>query len=188
MLTRAQVTLGILAGGQARRLGGADKALVQLGGQSLLSRTLAAMGTGYAGILISYNGSDPRVVESGAHVVPDLRRDFPGPLAGLEALLHSTESEWLLTLPVDLCDIPVDLAETLIRSVDAQGKGVALRDADGLQPLIALWPVRAGRLASTAALNAGERAVHAVIQTMQFEIRDISPWRLGNLNTPADFE
>lgn len=188
MLTRAQVTLGILAGGQARRLGGADKALVQLGGESLLSRTLAAMGAGYAGTLISYNGSDRRVLASGALVVPDLRADFPGPLAGLEALLHSAESEWLLTLPVDLRDIPADLAETLSRSIKSEGEGVALRDADGLQPLIALWPVRAGRLATTAALNGGERAVHTLIQAMQFHIQDISPWRLGNLNTPADFE
>jgi molybdopterin-guanine dinucleotide biosynthesis protein A len=188
MLTRANVTLGILAGGQARRLGGVDKALVQLNGDSLLSRTLAAFGTGYAGILVSYNSSDPRVGELGAQVVPDLRRGFPGPLAGLEALLHAADSEWLLTVPVDLRDIPADLAETLSRSIDRQGQGVALRDADGLQPLIALWPVRAGRSAATAALDAGERAVHAVIQAMQFQIHDISPWRLGNLNTPADFE
>ena len=43
MLARDQVTLGILAGGQARRMGGVDKALLTYHGTSLLSRTLTAL-------------------------------------------------------------------------------------------------------------------------------------------------
>lgn len=189
MPTRSRITLGILAGGQALRLGGADKALVEFEGQTLLSRMLVAMGADFAETLVSYNGSDPRIGESGARAVPDLRAHFPGPLAGLEALLQAANSDWLLSLPVDLRYVPTDLAETLCRELEAHGaKGVVVRDADGLQPLIALWPVREGRLAASAALNAGERAVHSVLHLMQFRIHDISPRRLGNLNTPSDFE
>ena len=190
MLTLGRITLGILAGGQARRLAGVDKAFVQFEGQSLLSRTLIALGTGYAEVLISYNGADDRIVASGARALPDLRTGFPGPLAGMESLLHAATSEWLLTIPVDLRDIPADLPEALCRELemDTECRGVAVSDADGLQPLVALWPVRTGRSATAAALDAGDRAVHRLLQSLQFRIHDISPWRLGNLNTPSDFE
>lgn len=190
MLTRDQITLGILAGGQARRLGGVDKAFAQFEGRSLLTRTLDAMGTGYAQVLISYNGSDERIVEFGTSAVPDLRGHFPGPLAGLESLLHAASTEWLLTIPVDLRDIPDAIPEILCRQLGTgpEGEGVAISDADGLQPLVALWPVRAARPATTAALEAGDRAAHRLVQSMQFRIHNISPCRLGNLNTPSDFE
>ena len=190
MLTRDQLTLGILAGGQARRLGGVDKAFAQFQGQALLTRALAALGTGYAQTLISYNGNDERIARFGGAAVPDLRGHFPGPLAGLESLLRVASSEWLLTIPVDLRDIPGDLPEILCGELGSNpvGEGVAIGDADGLQPLVALWRVSTSRSATTAALDAGERAAHRLVHSMQFRIRDISPWRLGNLNLPADFE
>jgi molybdopterin-guanine dinucleotide biosynthesis protein A len=190
VITRDRITLGILAGGQARRLGGADKAFVPLEGQALLSRTLAALGTGYADVLVSYNGSDFRVREYPVAVVPDLRADFPGPMAGIESLLQATGSEWLLTVPVDLRDVPLGVAESLCNELasDPTANGVNILDADGLQPLLALWRVSAAREAATAALDAGEGAVHRLQRSLQFRSHDISPCRLGNLNTPDDFE
>ena len=188
MLTRGQVTLGILAGGRGQRLGGVDKAFAQFQGESLLSRTLDALGIGFAEVLVSYNGSDQRILESGARAVPDLRADFPGPMAGLESLLHAAGSEWLLSVPVDLRDIPAGLPETLFRALEMGGQGVAVRDADGLQPLVGLWPVQAGRRAATAALDAGRGAVHELVQAMQLRVHELPSCRLGNLNSPSDFE
>ena len=188
MLTRGQVSLGILAGGQGRRLGGADKAFIEFDGEPLLSRTLAALGSGFAETLVSYNGSDQRILESAARIVPDLRVDFPGPLAGLESLLHAASCEWLLTVPVDLREIPGELAEGLFRALEAGGPGVVVRDGDGLQPLVALWPVRESRIAVSAALDANNRAVQELVQSMQFRVHELSSWRLGNLNSPSDFE
>jgi molybdopterin-guanine dinucleotide biosynthesis protein A len=190
MLTRGQISLGILAGGQALRLGGADKAFAQFQGRSLLARTLDALGSGYPQVLISYNGADDGVVSSAGLVVPDLRADFPGPLAGIESLLQATNGDWLLTIPVDLKEIPDDLVESLCRvqAADADGHGAAVLDADGLQPLVALWPVSAARVACAAALDAGDAAVLGVLKSMHFRIADISPFRLGNLNAPTDFE
>ncbi len=170
MLTRGQVSLGILAGGQGRRLGGADKAFVEFQGKPLLSRTLAALGAGFAEVLVSYNGSDPRMSGYALRVAPDLRAGFPGPLAGLEALLHAATREWLLTVPVDLREIPEGLPEILLRSIETEGRGLAVRDADGLQPLVALWPVREGLAAVSAALNADHRAVNQLQQSMRFGV------------------
>lgn len=189
MPKRQRITLGILAGGQARRLGGADKAVAQFLGQPLLARTLAALGDKYGQVLVSYNGSDAEVLNGSAKVVRDLRSGFPGPLAGIESLLAASTGEWLLTVPVDLLDIPQDLLETLCAAIenDDSDVGAALRDADGSQPLVALWPVGIARYAVATALDAGFGAVHGVQQQLGFRERDISPQRLGNLNSPADF-
>jgi molybdopterin-guanine dinucleotide biosynthesis protein A len=185
---RDQITVGILAGGQARRLAGADKAGRQFRGQSLLARTLESLGEGFAATLLSHNGVPGAIIPDGMRVLADLRPGFPGPLAGLEALLQATATPWLLTLPVDLRDPPPGLPELLSAAQAGSDAGVVLADADGLQPLVALWPVPASRLATSQALAAGQLAVHALVSRLAMRVHDISPSRLGNLNTPADFE
>ena len=66
--------------------------------------------------------------------------------------------------------------------------GCTLSDADGLQPLVGLWKVAALGPSISAALDTGERAAHRWIAANSLPVHDISPWRLGNLNTAADFE
>jgi len=185
MLARPQVALGILAGGQASRMGGVDKAMARHAGESLAARTLAALGSGYATALLSYNRGDIEGLD--LRVVPDLRPDFRGPLAGIEALLANCDAPWLLSVPVDLGDIPDDLFERL-RACAGEGQGVRARDADGVQPLVALWPVAASRAAVGAALDAAQGAVHRVQDALGFANCELSPWRFGNLNTPADLQ
>jgi molybdopterin-guanine dinucleotide biosynthesis protein A len=184
-VSRGAITLGVLAGGQALRLDGADKALRLYRGRPLAQRCLDALGEGFADTLASYNGAG--TLPSPLRAVPDRRGGYPGPLAGVDALLAASSSQWLLTVPVDLVELPADLVERLLaRAHDDQG--VAARDADGSQPLVALWPVASSRAAVTAALDAGERAVHRAQQALGFSMCDLSPLRLGNLNTPADFD
>lgn len=186
MITRGDVTLGILAGGRATRLGGVDKAFVEFRGRRLLERTLDMAGNGFAARLASHPGEGNRFRELGLLAVRDLRPGFPGPLAGIEALLARCQGEWLLTLPVDLRDIPANLCEKLLAT--NPGQGAFVRDAEGCQPLACLWPVPATRTVVKAALDRGEGAVHEVAATLGLAILDISPLRLGNLNSPSDFE
>ena len=185
MIDFEQITLGILAGGRALRLDGADKALLTLGNETLLERTLRGFPGNYFERLLSYNRAAASAPAPGLRVIPDERPDFPGPLAALEALAAACRSPWLLTVPVDCRDVPESLASGLIARVGPDG--VLLRDADGLQPLIALWRVDALRPAIAAAFAAGEFAVHRLTLRLDLRSHDISPARLGNLNTPADF-
>ena len=185
MPARDQISLGILAGGQGLRLGGADKASVRFNGADLLSRALEAAGPGFHETLLSYNGSDPRAARPGLSWVPDIRPGHPGPLAGLESLLTKTRATWLLTLPVDLRDASPDVLQLLCDSPDGRA---FIRDADGLQPLVAIWPVADTLRLVSGALDAGNRAVHPMLRQLDMVELDISPARLGNLNTPHDFE
>ncbi len=185
MPARDQISLGILAGGQGQRLGGADKATVRFHGQDLLSRTLAAAGTGFLETLLSYNGSDPHVARPGVTWVRDIRPGNPGPLAGLESLLSTARGAWLLTLPIDLRDTTPEVLQRLCDS--PRGRAV-IRDSEGLQPLVAIWPVAEALQLVSRDLDAGDRAVHFLLPRLDMVELDISPARLGNLNTPHDFE
>lgn len=188
MVAASQVSLGILAGGRASRLGGIDKALQPFAGTTLLARALDAFPETFAERLLSYNREPGDYLSgSGLRIVPDLRVGALGPLAALEALFHSCRTPWLVSVPVDIRDWPPALASGLIESVGQGQAGVALKDADGLQPLVGLWNVPALAASVSAALDAGERAVHRWLAAHQIPVHDISPWRLGNLNSRADF-
>lgn len=180
-----RITLGILAGGRATRLDGADKALLQIAGESLLDRSLRAFPENYCERLLSYNRTVATALPVGLRAVKDQRRDFPGPLAALEALSTACRSPWLLTVPVDCRDIPTALAKDMVGAIGRDG--AVLHDVDGMQPLLALWRVEALRPAVAAAFEAGELAVHKLVAGLDLRVHDISPRRLGNLNTPADF-
>lgn len=185
MPSRKHATLGILAGGRGLRLGGADKAFLQVEGKPQLQRILDSMTAGFAATLVSYNGLPPGDSRwSGLHWVKDTREDFPGPLAGLEALLAQARTPWLLTVPVDLAWPARRIAGTLL----AGKGGRVLEDADGLQPLVALWPVASALAAVRLALDHGERAVHDLLDPLGMERASIAPQRIGNLNTSQDLE
>ncbi len=166
-------------------MGGANKALLEVDGQPQLQRILQAMGEGFAQTLVSYNEAPPRDSRwSGLHWLPDLRTGFNGPLAGLETLLMHTRTPWLLTVPVDLAR-PTRLDPELLMA--GQG-GRVLVDGDGRQPLVALWPVADTLFVVRTALDRGERAAHAVLETLGLESVSIEPLRIGNLNTRQDLE
>ena len=183
-IARGQVALGILAGGRASRLGGIDKALARHRGERLVDRCLAAMGDGYAPRLLRYNRTEGAGLPADMVLVADARRGSHGPLAGIEALLGACAAPWLLSLPVDVAEIPGDLFERLAAA--GEGGGVRARDADGVQPLMALWRVESSRPVVSAALDAGERAVHRVQDALAFDSCDFAPARFGNFNTPAE--
>lgn len=185
MPSRDRASLGILAGGRGLRLGGLDKAAIEVEGVSLLERLLDAAGSGFADILVSHNLPDAplraRLHARGLRFVADEVAAGEGPLAGLDALLQACRGEWLLTLPVDLARPSRALVDDLL----AQDGAIA-RDPDGLQPLVALWPVGPARKAVREALGRGERAVHPLAG--QLGLHAVDTPRLGNLNTPRDFQ
>ena len=75
----------ILAGGLARRMGGGDKALKRVGGQSILDRVIARMSTQAQRLALNANGDPERFASFGLPVIADGIADYPGPLAGILA-------------------------------------------------------------------------------------------------------
>lgn len=177
------VTLGLIAGGRARRLGGLDKAWLERGGRPQVLRLAAEFADATGETLVSANRDLARLEGAGLRALPD-RVDDAGPLAALDALAAACCSDWLFSLPVDIVDASDDLLAALVAGRAAHG--ARLRDDDGAQPLVALWRTDMLREAVAAALAAREYAVHALQARLGLAEVRLHGVRLGNLNTPDD--
>jgi molybdopterin-guanine dinucleotide biosynthesis protein A len=176
----------ILAGGEGRRMGGADKALLVLAGESLLSRAVARLEPQVERLAISANGDPARFAGFGLTVLPDARRQ--GPLSGLLAGLNwaaAGGADALVTAPVDCPFLPPDLVPRLWL---AGAGGVALAESGGaLHPTFGLWPVGlaaplAAFLASGAKASVRDFAQAHGMSAASFP----DDGSFENLNTPAD--
>lgn len=116
----------ILAGGRGSRLGGLDKAALQLQGQTLAERAVEAVReAGARRITVvgpdSAQGSADRVLRE--------EPPYAGPLAGIAAAIVHIEQPWVLVLACDL-QSPGAVVRALVQSwpTAAQGDGVILVD------------------------------------------------------------
>ncbi|MET8982520.1 NTP transferase domain-containing protein [Streptomyces sp. NPDC004539] len=136
----------VLAGGGARRLGGADKPGVRVGGRSLLDRVLAACADADRTVVVAA----PRPT---ARPVCWTREDPPGggPVAALDAGLRGTTAERVVVLSADLPFLAPDTVHRLLSALDTGADGALLADADGRdQPLVAAYRTAALRRELTA--------------------------------------
>lgn len=184
MLAREALTLGILAGGRGTRLGGRDKAWLLRGGVPQVVRVAQAFAGDCGVVLVSANRDLARHAALGLQAVPD-RIAGIGPVAGLEALAAACATTWLLTLPVDVVDAGPGLLPALVRAA-AVVDGAVAEDADGLQPLVALYRCAALRPAVAGAIAGGDYSVRAMQGRMRLARARVAGMRLGNLNTPED--
>jgi len=178
-----EITLGILAGGRATRLGGCDKAWLERDGVPQVLRMSRRFASEVSTVLVSANRHDARYPSHGLTMVADRIPDV-GPLGGLDALAAACTTPWLLTIPVDLVGVNECLVPTLIAS--AGDNGAFAQDDDGLQPLVALWRIEKLRPVVTEAMKAGEHAIQALQARMDMACVPFTGVRFGNLNTPAD--
>ncbi|NEX46189.1 molybdenum cofactor guanylyltransferase MobA [Pseudotabrizicola algicola] len=136
----------ILAGGQARRMGGGDKGLRLLHGQSLLQRVIRRLQPQVRGMAINANG-DPRRFEGfKLPVLPDPMPGFPGPLAGVLAAMDWAAERGapaVVTVAADTPFFPADLVQRLDRAAGAGGFSLAATGghaAPDWHPTFGLWP------------------------------------------------
>lgn len=179
----SDITLGILAGGRASRLGGVDKAWLVRDGVAQVVRLATRFDGEVAAILVSANRDLSRYSNQGLLTVADALVDA-GPIGGLDALAAACRTQWLLTLPVDVIGVNECMLRTLVAGATVNGAVAA--DEDGPQPLVALWRVEALRAAIATAISDRDFAVHCLQQKLALREVHFAGVRLGNLNTPAD--
>lgn len=141
-------TLGlVLAGGLARRMGGGDKALIEIGGATILERVLACFAPQCDGVILNANGDPARFGFTRLPVVADEVPDFAGPLAGVLAGLdwaaaHRPDIAHVASVPGDCPFLPADLVTQLHRARVAAGTPLACaRSGEWRHPVAALWSV-----------------------------------------------
>lgn len=143
----------VLAGGAGRRLGGADKPALEVGGRTLLDRVLDACAGAGAVLVVG----PPR--PTGPAGVRLLREDPPGggPVAALAAALPYAAAPAVLLLAADLPFLDRATVDRLVAALDGPvppdgaADGALLVDADGReQPLAAVYRTAALRSAVAA--------------------------------------
>ncbi|MFJ9679973.1 NTP transferase domain-containing protein [Streptomyces sp. NPDC101194] len=126
----------VLAGGAAKRLGGADKPGILVGGRALLDRVLAACADASATVVVGGRRPTVRTVT--------WTREEPqgaGPLAALDAGVRRTSAEWVLVLSADLPFLGKGTVGALLAAAgEGQRDGALCIDQDGRdQPLVAVY-------------------------------------------------
>lgn len=108
----------ILAGGQGLRLGGAEKALVEINGMRLIERVRMRLTPQCSEIALSLRAQQAWAEPYAMPVTLDRPTPESGPLGGIAAALHWAQSldsqpEWVVTTPVDLPFLPATLIHRL---------------------------------------------------------------------------
>ena len=145
--TSKEVVGIVLAGGQARRMGGGDKCLLEIGGQSLLARAIDRLAPQVGALVINANGDESRFSSFKQTVVKDTVEGFVGPLAGVLAGMrwaqsNAPDARHILTVASDTPFFPRDLTLRLLHVTGEGELSIALASSNGrVHPVFGLWPV-----------------------------------------------
>ena len=146
-MQRTEGVIGIvIAGGKSSRMGGGDKALLQLGGRPMLAHVIERLRPQVAEIVLNANDDPGRFAAFGLPVVADRLAGHMGPLAGIHAGLawaeaNRPESRFIITVAADTPFFPGDLVARLCATTDkANPRLVVARSESGVHPLFGLWP------------------------------------------------
>lgn len=136
---REEITGLLLAGGMGRRMGGADKGLVDYAGRPLAAWALERLTPQVGAVLVNANRNLDAWRAFGHPVIADRIDGFAGPLAGLHAGLAACATPWLVTVPCDSPHLPADLVTRLADGIAASAADLAVASAGGRwQPVFAL--------------------------------------------------
>lgn len=175
----------ILAGGRARRLGGAMKPLLEVGGRRMIDRVRDALEPLCDELVVL--GDAALLGDVGLPVVPD-RRPGLGPLGGLETALEGSSAEVVLLVGGDMPFLERALLERLL-AADASASAACFAGERGPEPLCARYA--AALLPRVRArLDAGQLALHALLDEVgALRLPLYSPadrLALANVNTPDE--
>ena len=185
----------VLAGGRGSRMGGVDKGLQNHKGVPLALHALLRLQPQVGQLMINANRNLGAYESMGVPVWPDVQTDFPGPLAGVLVGLERCETPYLVTVPCDTPNFPLDLVERLARALDAEGAAIAMaatRDGSEVMPQPVFCLLRSELLESLVRFTqAGGRKIDAWTAThktvlVPFDRPDDAPQAFYNANTLAE--
>lgn len=185
----------ILAGGLSRRMGGGDKPLISVDGQTLLDRTIERLKPQVERLLLNANGDPARFTTYGLDIRADVIAGYGGPLVGILTGLEWAGEigvEWVVSAAADTPLFPTDLVARLRAAVEAEGTDMAMAVSGGrTQPVFALWSVRQAAQLRRAVIENDLRKVGAF--TEHFKVARVewpqTPYDpFFNVNAPEDVE
>jgi molybdopterin-guanine dinucleotide biosynthesis protein A len=172
---------------------GRDKAMLELGGVTLLERTarLIEPSVAHAAII----GPPDRYAPLPFRVIPDDEAGV-GPLGAIATALRHSAGEWNLVVACDLPYLTPAWIDFLIRRALASNTDALLPlGQNGPEPLCAMYRTDAVR-AITTAVERGVRKITDGLAGLKVEQLSAKEWKafdsagrlFKNMNSPADYE
>lgn len=154
----------VLCGGEARRLGGADKGSVIVGGKDLLERALEAVASAERAIAVGPS----RAMGS---AVMWTREDPPGggPVAGIAAGMRLVEEEVVVVLGVDFPFVDAACVARILDALDDRD-GAILRDDTGRHQFLVGAYRRASLTAALANTDPNGVSVKKLIEDLELVV------------------
>jgi molybdopterin-guanine dinucleotide biosynthesis protein A len=185
------VTAFVLAGGKSSRMG-SDKAFLQLGDETLLTRALKLAGAVVSEVRIV---GDAKKFAAFGRVVEDVYRER-GPLGGIHAALSGSTTEVNVMLAVDLPFVTQKLLQYLLsRALESGAMVTVPRTGSGFQPLGAVYRRGFAEVAEQSLLEGKNKidSLFARVETCVIEESELvragfSEQMFRNLNTPEELE
>ncbi|MGH6980783.1 MAG: molybdenum cofactor guanylyltransferase MobA [Stellaceae bacterium] len=182
----------VLAGGEARRLGG-EKGLRLFGTKLLIEHVISRTMPGLGAIALNVNGDPARFRRFGLPIVADSVPGFPGPLGGILAGMDwaaGMGAESLVSFPCDAPFLPLDLVTRLAAARTQDDAEIAVAASGGrTHPVFALWPVRLRDELRHALIDEGVRKVGDWISRYHFVVVPFASAPVDpffNINAPED--
>ena len=178
----------LMSGGQSSRMG-TPKALLSLGGETLLAR-IARAGDGFAERILSVNDPSIPTPEDFTRV-GDVYTGC-GPMGGLHASLTTCASDALIVAPCDSPNFSAEVAAFLAGQLEDGLDAVILEDDTGrVHPMMGVY-AKTCLPALTAHLEAGRFKLMMMLGELRVKrvrLPEAIPQTVfQNLNTPEDYE
>ncbi len=182
----------ILAGGQNRRMG-TNKALLEIGGKSILERTAVLLQGLFEEVMVI--GFDIEAYSPlGLPVWPDIRPGH-GSLGGIHTALSRATHQWVLCVACDMPFLNSAVVTYLLSRTDDRIDAVIPRLAEGWEPLCAVYSKNILPVIERS-LEAGEHKIKKALEGINYrivesgEVRPFDPRLLTffNINTPQDLD
>jgi molybdopterin-guanine dinucleotide biosynthesis protein A len=190
-VTSRDVSAAIVAGGQARRFGGADKSRLLVDGRAIIVRQLEVLQRITPSVMIIAN--DPtRFADLAVPVRPDLLPGT-GALGGLYTALVQAPADRVLVVACDLPHLHEGLL-TRLTDLAASADGAWVRTARGPEPFLACYRRHAAeavrRALDLGRLRAGD--LETVLDMAVLDEAGVAAFGpvarlLANVNSPEDY-
>jgi molybdopterin-guanine dinucleotide biosynthesis protein A len=181
----------IIAGGQSSRMGGHEKAFLELDSKPIILHVIEQFEPQVDQLVINANGEPTRFAEFGLDVVPDVLKHLTTPLAGLHATFQFAKDiggDVLVTVPSDTPFLPFDLVARLVEIAPSGGAAIA---SSGGQDhyIIGAWKTELlddldRAIAKDGLFRVKDWAHRALAQKVEWPVEPYDPF--FNVNTPED--
>lgn len=187
----------LLAGGLARRMGGGDKPMRELGGKPILDHVIDRVRPQVHHLILNANGAADRFKKYGLPVVADVIEGHQGPLAGILTAMdwaaeNVPEAEHVISFATDAPFLPHNLVVELMVPINEGTSPLSCAiTGDRTHPVFGVWPIALRDELRKAMIDEEMRKIELWtdrigVAHIPFSVEPVDPF--FNVNRPENLE